>query len=824
MSEDTTLQLRLFLAVVGALALYYLLLSLAMAATRRWVDFFASLTATFTLAVPFLTWGLAFVRRRKRGVLRRAVAQSSTPHEESRPKPLTDEHSPPLEVSREGGSLTENDTSAEPNRARATLTLNPLSSVGSTSVQVLTPDQGDKNFPSLPIPSHVWLPAVRRCRSSEGGGNAAEKKSTLSARGGNDGFGGRGAVLEPPKKSFCETHVSSVSTQGLVNDDVLPGSAPRQEARSGDFSEASRMRRTPAVSLYAPAETSEKQLPGTNSGRSPPPFNAYATPELITVVPPWALWALLIVLGLLHLSLLAGSFWIAYDTKYLVAVTPVLASPLLHLQLLQLVRHVSFEEIGSPIGKGLLLLLHPVSPILLAALALVLYVACIGLWVGKSWGHEDPLGHATLSSMVLKTLCLCAPIPIFFLTAFLLAFPIIGPNKTPPRILTLTKSDRVDEEQPVGTRQSPLDPSNASPGVGGSFADMEDSLLSSIVCSRKTSLTTVRYSRSGQSVIFMSPALGDARAASAVSARIGTHPQLKSLTLLYVAFRDVNIASTGVVEGAEKKRTRPPKDPLDMAAAYFRALLEVANELELSHGPFFLTAHQDALCFVWGMLPLSEDPVLRAVDAAQHFFLSFRPPKGSEVNGALVAAVLHSPHALVSIFGTNDLTNVHFLSDEHAVGEQLLDRGFVLRGLERNKQREVRFCTSGIILDRRASHLAASHLLTRPVGVVPSIARAAMSAATFSNTLLGEFTVVYDFVSRIGDREEEWHLAAQAREQKSAGFLPAVEATHAFFQGNLKGAIDALEKPANDSDDALLRLLLSDFKRILTATGSSRRE
>nr|CCC52008.1 conserved hypothetical protein [Trypanosoma vivax Y486] len=283
---------------------------------------------------------------------------------------------------------------------------------------------------------------------------------------------------------------------------------------------------------------------------------------------------------------------------------------------------------------------------------------------------------------------------------------------------------------------------------------------------------------------------------------------LKNLTLLYVAFRNINSASPS----SHHERV-PRGDPANVTR-YFDALVKAAAIIEPSHGSFCLTVYRDALCFVWGTKPCSIDPILCAVKKAVHIFSAFETPECSHPDFSLVAGILHLPRALASLLSVGDTNTIHFFGGEHRAGEQLLTRGLMLRQLERKTRDRKEFSTSGILMDDCASHRVVNEILSRPVGVLPQLGNVITGTDSRSNiSTLKRHIAVYDYVSLVSESQMESHLALQRREKLSAAFLPLSKAIHTFHQGDLTGATKVLESALKKDGDVLFDLVLSDLRK-----------
>ncbi|KEG14720.1 hypothetical protein DQ04_00331130 [Trypanosoma grayi] len=833
-----------FLLFILLLCAYHVSLSVVTAGLSRWGAFALALATTLTIALLLLVVIMAYLHCLQK-VTRSAVAPERAlvmqeeeetvvkmiPRSPRASTALPPQHESTLTVTHTNES--DNESLQSPRAPQSTRSL---------SSSIPNPAIIERRTLSLPVLRQSWLPPSPPFLNLDDN-ITADGRVTMMRRSANN-VGSSDVQVETMAKSAIGTQRPLNRSQMLFSDDGPSGnltvnrmcSLSRRELIPLQLQEHQQQQRITLTSnsLMDPAITAINLTPST---RAPLPIRGGLPVELQFVV--------LVLLALVMLLLLAGSFWISYNTGEVMAAIPVFAAPLLYLHVVEFACTVSVRKENSAMGKILRLLVHPAVLPLIALVSLGLYIAVVVILMEKDltllYGYDISANFVTAFTVV----CMLSPVPVFvtcFSTRSLASFEVENKRLPIPSLPSppippegAANAERVDHQNPFQF-QAVVSGSMANPET-----EVEESELSSIMLSRYASVLPSRVgSRSGRSVVFASPSSGDVRPPSIQSGpaapciRVGYRPQVKSMTLLYVAFRDTRVVGSAAdaSEVRERNRKIAPKELQEKMASDFHALVDAAKEIEVSYGPFVLTAHQDALCFVWGVQPLSADPVIWAIDAAQDFFTAFIPPSGSDPNYALVAAVLHSPHTLATIVGTNDMSSVHFLSNEHSVGEQLLNRGFLLRNYERRKWSGKKFVTSGLMLDRRAAHLAAAQILTRPVGIVPLVstpasAEAALSASSSSTPSpkneLEDFTVMYDFVAHLGDKQEEWHLAAHTREKLSENFLPAVEATQAFFQGNLSAAKTALEKSEPGEDDALQQLMLSDVKRIIATSTTSRR-
>ncbi|KAH9578023.1 hypothetical protein LSM04_002882 [Trypanosoma melophagium] len=582
--------------------------------------------------------------------------------------------------------------------------------------------------------------------------------------------------------------------------------------------------------------------------RRPMPFSFYSqtarggTPLVFSSIEPLPVilqWVSIISLIVLIILLLAGSFWLAYNAKEGIAAIPVFYAPFFLVHFMHLFKTVSRDEKESVKSICISFLSHPTTSLFTVIVGIILYIFAVVHSLLVNWTEPSVWGCNDTVSMAMRAVFYFSPLPLLIGPWFTRRFTVVpGQNGMAGAVAGRCATPHRSPSVPRASRgQSQLNPyhhrhASTLRMLMQSDNEVDEGDLSSIHLSHSPSASSTRgCNPSRRSIAFSPPGTVENLGASIhLGVPVTFHPQVKSVTLLYVAYRDTRMASNStstIGERREYTRNKSPKELQEIEAANFQALLNAAKEMEPQHGPFVLTAHRDTLCFVCGVQPFSADPILWAVDTANDFLKVFVPPTKNEGSYALVAAVLHSPHALISILGSGEMSTVHFLGDEHYVGEQLLSRGFLLRNLEKQKRSGKAFSTSGILLDSRAAHLAAARILCRPVGIVPSVSFASITGTTSSGntssfkSLLENFTVIYDFFMRLTEKQEEWHLAVQAREHRSAGFLPAVEAAQAFFQGNLDAARRALENSTNNENDALLQIMLSDVDNIIALSKNS---
>ncbi|ORC90462.1 uncharacterized protein TM35_000082600 [Trypanosoma theileri] len=838
-----------FLAVTAPLCLYYVLLAVMMAGMCRWYSFALAIATIVFLGILIPIGVIAQLRcdRANAEVTAPLVCftnpnefeseavehrhqrqRSKTPRSLRNPSVASRIREEKLGYDAAADNAFNNNTSNNGSNDNETSThlgeqrLSPTASTSLTSSSAT-----DVKPMSFPVLRQSWLQNGTTYSSGEEK-NPSERQTHLRSIQHNHNMSIDSTRVESLTKLSLATQCSSNQPQrfldyeeddgGAVEDKPNPALA---EMRSLDREEVEN-RRPMAFSIYSQTTLNESPL-GVSS---------------IKPLPVIVQWVSIICLILLEILLLAGSFWIAFSSEEGIAAIPAFYAPFILMHFMHLLRFVSGDEKDTVKSNCISFLAHPATSLFVAIIGMILYIFAVAQSLRMSWTEPYVWGCDGTVSMALRAVYYLSPLPIVVAPWFGRGFAVAarvggmrastaGKYKTPRRAPSLQRGSR------SRSHSNPFHQGRVSAlRVFHSDNELDDGELSSIQLSQCPSASATRNcNRSGRSIVFTSSGTAAGSHVSSVhhAVPVGFQPQVKSVTLLYVAYRDPRRVSTSVDgERREFINNKNPKELQEMESANFQALLNAAKEMEAHHGPFILTAHRDALCFVCGVQPFSADPILWAVDTANDFFKVFVPPTKSENNYSLVAAVLYAPHALISIVGTSEMCTVHFLGNEHYVGEQLLSRGFLLRSLEKQRRSGKPFSTSGLLLDYRAAHLAASRILCRPVGIVPNVSStwttgSITGANSPSKTMLENYTVIYDFVLRINEKHEEWHLAAETREQRSAGFLPAVEAAQAFFQGNLNAAKRALGNPTNSEHDALLQLMSSDVDHIMAVSKGSRK-
>ncbi|KAG5494200.1 hypothetical protein GH5_02191 [Leishmania sp. Ghana 2012 LV757] len=323
-------------------------------------------------------------------------------------------------------------------------------------------------------------------------------------------------------------------------------------------------------------------------------------------------------------------------------------------------------------------------------------------------------------------------------------------------------------------------------------------------------------------------------------------PQLKTVTILYVAYRDIyededamTSAFTasdergGIVANREKQQT---------VSANFESMMEALEDARekgsADANAYVLTAYEDAICLVWGLIPFSSEPVLLAIEKARQIMDAFksrpRPPtRFSSAQQELVAAVVSAPHSLVGLIGSGSYRGIHFFNArQHALGAQILRRGLAMyhrlpsQQASLGEQENPFHC---ILLDGRSWNSTASHILARPCGLHCSKelganakreSRCRIPLDVSSKSTVRQFSVMYSFLEVVHAKEEEWHLLVQRQEHLGSKFHFLSEAVQQLHQGNLNDARQVLKdavqstSSTGDADNiALAHMLLEDLDR-----------
>ncbi|KAG5469636.1 hypothetical protein CUR178_01773 [Leishmania enriettii] len=322
-------------------------------------------------------------------------------------------------------------------------------------------------------------------------------------------------------------------------------------------------------------------------------------------------------------------------------------------------------------------------------------------------------------------------------------------------------------------------------------------------------------------------------------------PQLKTVTMLYVAYRDIyededamtsaftaSDGRGGIVANREKQQSVSAS-----IESMMEALEDAREKGSADANAYVLTAHEDAICLVWGLIPFSSEPVLLAIEKARQIMKAFksqpRPPSFSSAQQELVAAVVSAPHSLVGLIGSGSYRGIHFFNaHQHALGAQILRRGLAMHRRLPSQQaslgeRENPFHC--ILLDGRSWNTTASHVLARPCGVHCSKelgantkreSRCGIPLDVSSKSTVGQFSVMYSFLEVVHAKEEEWHLMVHRQEHLGSKFHFLSEAVQQLHQGNLNGARQVLKAAVQstpstgDADNiALAHMLLEDLDR-----------
>ncbi|GET91759.1 hypothetical protein, unknown function [Leishmania tarentolae] len=322
-------------------------------------------------------------------------------------------------------------------------------------------------------------------------------------------------------------------------------------------------------------------------------------------------------------------------------------------------------------------------------------------------------------------------------------------------------------------------------------------------------------------------------------------PQLKTVTMLYVAYRDIYAddpeAETsaftafnlkgGMAATRNKQRT---------VSANFEAVMEALEDTRAHDSAdansYVLTAYEDSICLVWGLIPFSSEPVLLAVEKARKIIEAFKnrpkPPSGhSNARQELVAAVVSAPHSLVGLVGSGSCRGIHFFNPhQHELGAQMLRRGLAMHRCLPSLQASLNEPENPfhcILLDDRSWNSTASHILARPCGIIridgssadakrPMQGSLPLNVSSKSTHL--QFLIFYNFMEKLQAIEEEWHLVVQRQEHLGSKFSFLSEAVQLLHQGDqssaqqvLKGAVQGITSSSDADNITIAQMLLEDL-------------
>ena len=340
-------------------------------------------------------------------------------------------------------------------------------------------------------------------------------------------------------------------------------------------------------------------------------------------------------------------------------------------------------------------------------------------------------------------------------------------------------------------------------------------------------------------------------------------PQLKTVTMLYIAYRNIYDDCGDTVYGSfslcpQQGGMAASRNMQQTISANYEALTEAIDDAQeqgsADANAYVLTAYEDALCLVWGLVPFSSEPVMLAIEKARQIMEAFHsrpkpPPTSTNEQQELVAAVVSAPHSLVGFIGSGGYRSVHFFNpQQHECGAQLLRRGLDMYRRLPSLQSTLSVPVntfSGILMDGRARNNTAGSILARPCGIQmlpPSSTLGGVRAAATTATNGGgvrrqpigmrtkvpveQYPIMFEFLDHVQAKEEEWHLVVQRQERLGAKFCFLTEATQFLEQGDPKTAREVLTRAVENSDcskDAdsvsLAQMILEDLNRIASKPG-----
>lgn len=398
--------------------------------------------------------------------------------------------------------------------------------------------------------------------------------------------------------------------------------------------------------------------------------------------------------------------------------------------------------------------------------------------------------------------------------------------------------------------------------------DMDDSIstLSSIVRSSMGSSVFIPHS-SVVTASTRSPSKLQVRASRTSSsgstgahgllaaAHVSTLPQLKTVTMLYIAYRNIfddsdflkDFSGAGKVQGGMAAN----RNMQQTISANYEALMEAVEDAReqgrADDNAYVLTAYEDALCLVWGLMPFSSEPVLLAIEKARQIMEAFRsrpkpPPTSADEQPELVAAIVSAPHSLVGFLGTGNYRSVHFFNPhQHQGGCILMRRAMAMyRRLPsmQNAGGGSENVFSGILMNSRARNNTASQILARPCGIkyIPPLRDDDTGAIGVRRLQMGlasklpveQYPIMYEFLDFVQAKEEEWHLVVQRQERLGAKFSFLTEATQLLQQGDTKAAKEVLTRAIEGTDRGheadnvvLAQMTLEDLAKFATVTVAS---
>ncbi|KAG5494983.1 hypothetical protein JKF63_02035 [Porcisia hertigi] len=324
-------------------------------------------------------------------------------------------------------------------------------------------------------------------------------------------------------------------------------------------------------------------------------------------------------------------------------------------------------------------------------------------------------------------------------------------------------------------------------------------------------------------------------------------PQLKSVTMLYIAYRDIDDDAEPPTPGFFKVSEQDVgmaanRNKQQTISANFEALTESLEDAReqgnADLNAYVLTAYEDAICLIWGLIPFSSEPVLLAVEKARQIMDSFksrpRPPTSSKnAQQELVAVVVSAPHSLVGLIGTGPYRGIHFFnSNQHMLGAQMLRRGLAMHRRLPSLQgsiSEPEEAFQCILLDGRSWNSTAGHILARPCGIYRSSEpeanskrRCSPAPGVSARPKNRQFQIFYNFLGMMEAKEEEWHLVVQRQEHLGSKFCFLSDAVQMLHQGDTNSARVILHRAVQrtasgtDADNVTLaHMLLEDLDTAL---------
>ncbi|CBZ37163.1 hypothetical protein, unknown function [Leishmania donovani] len=322
-------------------------------------------------------------------------------------------------------------------------------------------------------------------------------------------------------------------------------------------------------------------------------------------------------------------------------------------------------------------------------------------------------------------------------------------------------------------------------------------------------------------------------------------PQLKTVTMLYVVYRDIYDDDEDAVSSVFKASNQrggmaATRNKQQTVSVNFEAVMEALEDAKgqdsADANSYVLTAYEDAICLVWGLIPFSSEPVLLAIEKARKIMQAFesrpKPPTSfSNARQELVAAVVSAPHSLVGLVGSGSCRGIHFFNPrQHELGAQMLRRGLAMHRRLPSLQASLDEPENPfhcILLDGRSWNSTASQILARPCGISGSDRPKAVAKQpkqrglpvnVSSKSTKMKFIIIYNFMEVLQTMEEEWHLVVQRQEHLGSKFSFLSEAVQLLHQGDqsgaqqvLKGAVQSMTASSDADNITLAQMLLEDL-------------